>query len=206
MRVRRDEAVAREMLADRGHPPARKPRQSATANCATTFGFAENARSPITALVPKSTSSTGREAEVDAVRAQLARDDVAHAPRLARRGRHVAVPQLTERAHRRYRGEPVAKTLHAPAFVIDADEQRRRRATHGSAPSVRELRRVLVVAREQDDAADERMQRGARDRRASSVSAPTPRTTGPRAMRRASAACAAFRMSAFICRTASRNP
>src|SRR5205807_1925238 len=46
------------------------------------------------------------------------------ARRLARRAA-LAVPPPTELAHRGDRGKAVAKPLYAPAFVVDADRQRR---------------------------------------------------------------------------------
>ena len=77
-----------------------------------------------------------REAEIDAVRAQLAGD------RRRRAASPRARPPATSRSHSspsvRIGGiarEAVAKALHAAAFVIDGDEQRRSRAARGSPPS-----------------------------------------------------------------------
>ncbi len=67
-----------------------------------------------------------RETEVHALRAKLCADGPAQARRLVRPGRHVAVPHLAQRAHRRNRREPFAKTLDATAFVIDCDQEPRR--------------------------------------------------------------------------------
>ena len=75
----------------------------------------------------------------------------------------------------------VAEALHAPAFVIDADQQRRRRSARIDAVSARELlRRLVSCARtgSRPPPAD-----AARRARSAAVSArpSTPSITGPRA-------------------------
>ena len=67
-----------------------------------------------------------REAEIDAMRAEFATRACAPSRRAsARGGGDIAVPQLAQRAHRRNGGEAFAKALHAAAFVIHGDQQRR---------------------------------------------------------------------------------
>jgi hypothetical protein len=66
-----------------------------------------------------------REAQVHADRAQLAADQVADLGGLAQRTEHVAVPPAAELAHRRDAAEALAKTLHAAALVVHADQQLR---------------------------------------------------------------------------------
>ena len=69
----------------------------------------------------------------------------------------VFVPDAAEDAHRRQAGESLAEALDAAALVVDANQQRRglQRADVGGERS--KLRRVAVVAREQDHAADQRV-------------------------------------------------
>ena len=106
-----------------------------------------------------------REAEVDAAGAQLGGEHVAGRPRGFERahgaaaGAAVAVvhPHLAEHAHRRQRREAVAaKALHPAALVVDANEQvAADRLRLGD--QLGQLQAVAPVAREQDDAAGERM-------------------------------------------------
>ncbi len=144
----------------------------------------------------------GREAEIDSVPGELARQRAPEARRLARRARNVAVPHFAQRAHRRNRREAVAKALHAPAFVIDGDERRRRAQRADRRGQIPQLRARLEIAREQDDAADERMsealaigggERDAFDPHEGGTAGPIDHP-------------AASRSSAFIWRTASLNP
>ncbi len=65
-----------------------------------------------------------REAEIDAVRAELRTDDVGRAARRLLRLRLVAVPQAPQLAHRRDGGEALPETLHPPTFVVDAHQKR----------------------------------------------------------------------------------
>ncbi len=98
-----------------------------------------------------------REAEVDAVRAQLGSEHVAERGRHAAGLQYVAVPQLAEPAHRRQTREPAAEPLHAPAFVVDRNQQWRiaQRVDLGRQP--KQLRRRLEVTSEQDHHADQRV-------------------------------------------------
>ena len=106
-----------------------------------------------------------REAEVDAAGAQLGAEHVAGGARRlegahgagAAAGVAVVHPHLAERAHRRQRREAVAaKALDAAAFVVDADEQvGADRLDLGG--ELGELAAVAPVAREQDEAAGQRM-------------------------------------------------
>src|SRR5688572_28486214 len=65
-----------------------------------------------------------REAEVDAVRAELGADDVGRGARRLFRQLPIAIPQTAELAHRRDAAEAVAEALHPAAFMVDADGQR----------------------------------------------------------------------------------
>jgi hypothetical protein len=109
-----------------------------------------------------------REAEVDAAGAQLGAEHVASGARRVQRthrayastraaGAAVVHPELAEHAHRRQVGEAVAaKALDATAFVIDADEQVVADRFHLGG-KLGELLPVTPVAREEDEAAGERM-------------------------------------------------
>ena len=66
-----------------------------------------------------------REAEVDAVRAELGADHVGRRARgLFRRSRSRSHSRPSSRIGG-MRGEALAEALHPPAFVVDADRQRR---------------------------------------------------------------------------------
>ena len=70
----------------------------------------------------------------------------------------VARPQASEAAHRRDTGEAAAaEALHAPALVIDRDQKRRCARCVDVRRQAQQLRRIDVVAREEDDAPDQRM-------------------------------------------------
>ena len=95
-----------------------------------------------------------REAEVDAVRAQLAGDRRAMRERGVARRRRLELEALAERAHGRDRGELAgAKALDAAAFVVDRDEEHRPQRADFRRERA-QLRRRFEVAREQDDATD----------------------------------------------------
>ena len=61
--------------------------------------------------------------------------------------------------------ESFAKALHAPAFVIDGDHERGVAQVADLRGQSRQLLHALEIAREQDDAADQRMRQTARGRR-----------------------------------------
>ena len=66
-------------------------------------------------------------------------------------------PELAQSAHRRQVGETVgAKALHAPAFVVHADQQVAPHAFDLGAQGT-ELRAAFPVASKQDDPAGERV-------------------------------------------------
>ncbi len=99
----------------------------------------------------------GRERHVDAHRTQFRGHQPSELAREAKaRGtvRRVATADLAQRRQSR---EPVAKPLHAPAFLVDRHQQRRRPDRVNLRDQARKLRRAFVVAREQDHAADLRV-------------------------------------------------
>jgi len=123
----------------------------------------------------------GREGKVHAAGAQFAGEHIAR-----RRGRvgggeraaalprfAVLHPQLAKGAHGRQLGEAVAaKALHAPAFVVHADQQVAAHRLDGGG-EVEQLGTAFPVAGEQDDPADQRVRQAAAvaggERRASHV-------------------------------------
>src|SRR6266513_5559141 len=135
-------AVTRKVLADRRHARGRESLHDAGAEgCAGAVIEIEHRR----------------EAEIDAVRGKLRGDDVGGAARRLARRAALAVPPPTELAHRRDRGEAVAKPLYAPAFVIDADRQRRLAQPLDVLGERAQLIRILVIARKQDHGAHRRV-------------------------------------------------
>src|SRR5205814_4314262 len=98
-----------------------------------------------------------REAEVHAMRLQLAAHHEAAAARRGDRLRGIAVPQASELAHRGNRREAVAKALHAPALVVHGDEERGLAELADRMRELDELQRRRKVAREEDHAAHLRM-------------------------------------------------
>src|SRR5690606_32735821 len=89
-------------------------------------------------------------------RAELGGHDPAESVRgLERRGR-VLVVQMPERARRRQPEERLMEALHAPALVIDRDEQRGLAYRVNLLDETLELLPALEVALEQDHARDER--------------------------------------------------
>ena len=85
--------------------------------------------------------------------AQLARDQAADRGRLRARPALVLLPHLAQFAHRRNAGEPLAKALHPPAFVIDREQQRRRAQVADLAGQRFQLLGRSEVAGKQNDAA-----------------------------------------------------
>src|SRR5438045_3380556 len=99
-----------------------------------------------------------RKAEIDATARQL---DCYHlTPSLGLRERIVSIDivRLTERAHRRNTRKSTPETLHASAFMVDADQQRRRPQRADIARKFQQLRPGHVVARKKDRTADEWME------------------------------------------------
>ena len=99
----------------------------------------------------------GREGNIEAAGQQLR----GHEPAVPARERQpriaIEVELMADEAQRRQRREPRAEALHAPAFVIDRHQQPRTAHRMDLCHEPLQLLRVGVVAREQDDAADQRM-------------------------------------------------
>ena len=123
--IERRKAVTWKVLADRRHARGRESLHDAGAERADRVGV-EVQRTVADGLAGAVIQvEHRREAEIDAVRGKLRGDDVGGAARRLARRAALAVPPPTELAHRGDRGEAVAKPLYAPAFVVDADRQRR---------------------------------------------------------------------------------
>ena len=98
-----------------------------------------------------------REAEVDAAGAQFGAEHVAGGGGGVGGAQRVVHPQFAQGAHRRQVREAVgAEALHAAAFVVDADQHVGAHVLDGGG-ELGELAPVLPVAREQDQAAGERV-------------------------------------------------
>ena len=89
--------------------------------------------------------------------AELGGDDVADRRRGLFRRIAVAVPELAEQTHRRNGRKALAEALHAPAFVVHANWQRRLALPLDIRGELRELLGIFVVAREQDHRARRRV-------------------------------------------------
>ena len=124
MAVGRHIAVAREMLAAVRHARTQQAvhhalgQQRHHPGVAVEGAVADHAAGPVVQI------EHGREAQVHAAGAQLGAQHIAHG-RGRVRGRHrVAHPLLTQPAHGRQVREAVgAKALHAPTFMVHADQQ-----------------------------------------------------------------------------------
>jgi len=112
--------------------------------------IADHGRKPEVALHDR------RKAHVDAERSQLGGHEPTERCGGLQCGRRILVVEVAERAHRWQPKEPVAKSLHPPAFVVDGHEQRR--LTHRVDLRYEPLERgaIRVVAAEEDHAADQR--------------------------------------------------
>src|SRR6187549_2764090 len=98
-----------------------------------------------------------RERQVHAMRAQLGGHQPAHGPGQLQTLFGVEVIGMTDAPRRWQQRELGPEALHAPALLVHGHDQRRvaRRVDIGD--QLAQLLRRLVVAREEDDAADERM-------------------------------------------------
>ena len=95
--------------------------------------------------------------EVDPVRAQLTRQYKPGFTCKLTCALRVRIPDFAKRSHRRNAGEAFAKPLHASAFVIDSDQQRRRFKCVDLGSQRGQLRRIAVIAGEQNHAAHQGM-------------------------------------------------
>ena len=204
VRVGSDVAVTGKMFADRGHAAGAQPRMQRAAEMRDGIGIAVECAIADDGARAMVEIEHRREAEVDAVGAQLRGDGPAEARRLPGRRRDVAVPLLAQRAHRGDRRESLPEPLHAPPFVVDGDQQVRRAHGANRGGKRSELRRRFEIAREQDHAAGERMREPFA---LAGVELDTRDVEEYRAARKRHVRrIAASRSSAFICRTASRKP
>jgi len=113
----------RKVLADRRHATGRETCTS-SAKRADRLGRSAAPRSPMPRR-SRNRVEHGAKLKSTPCAAKLRGDDVGgrRAP-LARRVA-VVVPEPAELSHRRNRRETLAKSLYSPAFLIDADRQRR---------------------------------------------------------------------------------
>jgi hypothetical protein len=152
MRVGGDKSVPRKMLADRSHAAVA---QTADQSCAQR---ADSDRVEMQRPVADHRASAviqvehRREAEIQPVGRQLGGNDIARGPcrRLARLS--VAIPQAAQCPHGGKRGEALAEPLHPSALVVHADEQVRLTQRVDLLGERLQLRGVLEIAGEQDDA------------------------------------------------------
>ena len=98
-----------------------------------------------------------RETEVDAAGAQLGGQHIACLLREMTRALRMGIPYPAQLAHRGYLRKPLAEALHAPAFVVHRDQQRGRAQRMDRRGEFDQLAGRLVIAREQDRPAGQRM-------------------------------------------------
>ena len=99
----------------------------------------------------------GRERQVHAMRAQLGGHQPAHGAGQLQTLFGVEVIGMTDAPRRRQQRELRTEALHAPALLVHGHDQRRVAHRVDIGHQLAQLLRGLVVAREEDDAADERM-------------------------------------------------
>src|SRR5260221_3838359 len=214
MRICGDKAVPRKVLADGGASSGIEAALQARREMRHRVGIAVKGAVANHRTAAKVEVEHRCETEVDTVRAQLSREDLAQPLRLGGCRGDIAVPQCAQRAHRRNGGEAFAEALHASTFVVNADQQRRCAQRADRRRQRPELGAGFEIAREQDRAAGERMQQPHPVSRTERRSL-QPQYHGPARERSAGHDCTGFvawptaaasRNSAFIWRTASRNP
>src|SRR5690349_11488208 len=98
-----------------------------------------------------------RERQVDAMRAEFGRHEPAHRARERHALLRIDVEFMTDAAQGRQGREAGAEPLNAAAFLVHGHDERRRTDGMDVGDQPGELVGVGVVAREQDDAAHERM-------------------------------------------------
>src|SRR5579862_1502484 len=99
----------------------------------------------------------GRERQIDTMRAQLSSHQPAHGAGRMDTRRPVRIEQLPDAARGRQAGESAAEALHPATLMIDGNEQGRTAHRVDAARQLQQLLGVCIIAREQDDATDERM-------------------------------------------------
>jgi hypothetical protein len=99
-----------------------------------------------------------REAEIDAERHQLGRHHEAARPRQRQAPLRVGVVGPPVGGGRRQRREAGPQALHPPALLVDRDQQARLAQGMDVDTQGLQLRGILEIALEQDDAADGRLQ------------------------------------------------
>ncbi len=157
MRIGCDVAVTRKMLADRRHAAVTQAAHHAARELGYRHRIAVKRAVPDHAAVAVIDVEHRGEAQIDPARAQFRGEHVADRLRQFERVFGIRIPRRAQFAHGGQHGKALAKALHAAAFVIDRDQQRRLAHGMNLARQFRELIGRAVVARKQDHAADQRM-------------------------------------------------
>jgi len=103
------------------------------------------------AAVPVVNVQNGREREIHTVSAQFGGEHEPHGLRHLSCSLCTRTPSQSELAHRGNRRKLLAETLHAPALVIDGNQQGRAPQRVYFARKFHQLLRICVVSGEQDD-------------------------------------------------------
>ena len=126
VRIRARTGVRRKVLGRRHHAGGEHPVGKSAREIRDDLGIAVKGAVTDDIGQPEIEIHDGGKAHVDADGEELGRQEPAAFHRGAARGPRIRVMQVPERAHGRDGQERLAKSLHAPALVIDRYEQRRR--------------------------------------------------------------------------------
>ena len=157
MRVRDYVAVAGKVLAAVAHPPCPQAGREGTGEGRDDLGITmegtitDDARRTVIEIEHR------REGVINTVCTQFGSQDKPHLLRRQLRGFRIFIPAFSQGGHARQPGKTFAETLHPATFVIDGDQQLRRAQCVDFCGQRRKLPQIGKVAREKNDAADERM-------------------------------------------------
>ena len=98
-----------------------------------------------------------RETEVHTASAQFRRQHITCLLRQMARALRMRIPDLAEFAHRGKFAKSLAETLYPPPLMIHRDQQRRRAQCMDRGSEFCQLARRLIIAREQNDPAHQRV-------------------------------------------------
>ncbi len=149
--------VAGKMLADGMHPALLQSHQQAVRQFGDRLRIAVERAVADHAALPVIHVQHRRETEVHAAGAQFRGQHIAGLLRQMARALRMRIPDFAELAHRRNLREALAEALHPPALVVHRDQQRRRAQRVDRGSELCKLAWRLVIAREQDHPADQRM-------------------------------------------------
>ena len=152
-----DMAMPREMLADRVHAALPETLDQRARQIRNGLGVGMQRAVADHAAVAVIDIEHRRKAQIDAMRPQFRGQHKADFMRQMPRMLRIGIPRTAEFAHGGNRGEAIAETLHAAAFMIDGDDERRAAQRMNFGGQAVQLFRPGIIARKQDDTACQRM-------------------------------------------------